>query len=229
MDAVSRILIADDEPNITDLLVAALQFEGFATQVAKNGAEALLAARAGGHDLAILDVMLPDISGIDVCSRLRDEGIRMPVLFLTALDAIEDKVAGLGVGGDDYITKPFSLDELLARIRAVLRRTQGEATTAQLRFADLVLDEASHEVFRAGRPVELTATEFSLLHFLMSNARRVLSKDQILDAVWGYGFDGDKNIVETYVSYLRKKIDVVEPTLIQTVRGVGYTLRLRSS
>jgi two-component system OmpR family response regulator len=172
--------------------------------------------------------MLPDIEGTEVCRRLRAAGIETPVLFLTARDATEDKVTGLTVGADDYVTKPFSLDELVARIRAVLRRTAPRPMEdgTRLTYADLVMDEDTHEVWRGGQLVDLTATEFNLLHYLLSNARRVLSKSDILDHVWPYDFDGDPNIVETYISYLRKKIDGVEPPLIHTVRGVGYSLRL---
>jgi two-component system OmpR family response regulator len=221
-----RILVVDDEPYITDLLSAALRFEGFVVEVAATGADALVAA-GGGHDLVLLDVMLPDLDGLEVCRRLRRDGVDTPVLFLTARDATEDKVEGLQIGADDYVTKPFSLDELVARIRAVLRRTGAAADpTGRLAFADLELDEETHEVLRAGQAVDLTATEFSLLHYLLVNARRVVSKSDILDAVWGFDFDGDANIVETYISYLRKKLDCFDPPLIHTIRGVGYSLRL---
>jgi two-component system OmpR family response regulator len=223
-----RILVVDDEPYITDLLAAALRFEGFDVEVAESGSEALGSAGRDRHDLVLLDVMLPDIEGTEVCRRLRAAGIETPVLFLTARDATEDKVTGLTVGADDYVTKPFSLDELVARIRAVLRRTAPRPMEdgTRLTYADLVMDEDTHEVWRGGQLVDLTATEFNLLHYLLSNARRVLSKSDILDHVWPYDFDGDPNIVETYISYLRKKIDGVEPPLIHTVRGVGYSLRL---
>jgi len=224
----ARILVVDDEPYITDLLGAALRFEGFEVDVAASGTEALGRA-ADGHDLVLLDVMLPDVDGVEVCRRLRRDGIDTPVLFLTARDGTEDKVDGLAVGADDYVTKPFSLDELVARIRAVLRRAGSPVAAvadARMIFADLELDEQTHEVRRHGQSVDLTATEFSLLHFLLANARRVVSKSDILDAVWGFGFDGDPNIVETYISYLRKKLDCFEPPLIHTVRGVGYCLRL---
>ena len=169
--------------------------------------------------------MLPDLEGFEVTRRMRSDGLRIPVVFLTARDATEDKVAGLTIGGDDYVTKPFSLEELVARVRAVLRRVGGDEATSVLRFADLELDEDSHEVRRGSEEITLTATEFKLLRYLMLNARRVLSKNQILDHVWAYDFDGDANVVETYISYLRKKIDRVEPRLIHTVRGVGYSLR----
>jgi two-component system OmpR family response regulator len=225
---VARILVVDDEPYITDLLGAALRFEGFSVEVAGTGTEAIARAQQGGHDLLLLDVMLPDVTGTEVCRRLRAEGIETPVLFLTARDATEDKVAGLTVGGDDYVAKPFSLDELVARIHAILRRTArvvgGER--GRLVFADLEMDDDTHEVWRQGTPIDLTATEFNLLRFLLENSRRVLSKSDIVDNVWTYEFDGDPNIVETYISYLRKKIDSFDPPLIHTIRGVGYSLRI---
>ena len=221
-----RILVVDDEPYITDLLSTGLEFEGFAVEVAATGTEAMQKLRATRPDLVLLDVMLPDIEGISICRRWREEGEAMPVLFLTARDATEDKLAGLAVG-DDYVTKPFSLSEVVARIRAVLRRTRDEPDDDRpLRFADLVMDVESREVWRQGVSIELTATEFNLLHYLLENARRVVSKFEILDQVWGYGFDGDPNIVETYISYLRKKVDDFDPPLIHTLRRVGYTLRL---
>jgi two-component system OmpR family response regulator len=226
--AVARILVVDDEPYITDLLGAALRFEGFAVEVASTGTEAIAMAERGRHDLVLLDVMLPDVSGTEVCRRLRAEGIRTPVLFLTARDATEDKVTGLTVGGDDYVAKPFSLDELVARIHAVLRRTAGlaPADRGHLVFADLEMDDDTHEVWRQGALIDLTATEFNLLRYLLENARRVLSKSEIVDNVWSYDFDGDPNIVETYISYLRKKVDTYDPPLIHTIRGVGYSLRI---
>jgi len=221
-----RILVVDDEPYITDLLSAALRFEGFAVDVASTGAEALHLARNGHPDLVMLDVMLPDLDGTEVCRRLREGVDGVPVVFLTARDATEDKVAGLSMG-DDYVTKPFSLDELVARIRAVLRRTgASDAVGAELRFADLVMNVDTHEVWRHGVSIELTATEFNVLQYLLENARRVVSKSEILDHVWDYGFTGDGNIVETYISYLRKKVDEFDPPLIHTVRRVGYSLRL---
>jgi two-component system OmpR family response regulator len=223
----SRILVVDDELYITDLLGAALRFEGFSVDTAGTGGEALSQAERGAHDLVLLDVMLPDIEGTEVCRRLRAQGVRTPVLFLTARDATEDKVGGLTAGGDDYVTKPFSLDELVARIHAVLRRTAPDRQAGQrLQFADLEMDDETHEVWRQGALVDLTATEFNLLRYLLENARRVLSKAEILDNVWHYDFDGDPNIVETYISYLRKKVDCFSPPLIHTIRGVGYTLRL---
>jgi two-component system, OmpR family, response regulator len=226
VSGTARILVVDDEPYITDLLGAALRFEGFEVETASSGTDAMSLALQGRHDLVLLDVMLPDVDGTEVCRQLRAKGWRTPVLFLTARDATEDKVGGLTAGGDDYVTKPFSLDELVARIHAVLRRVQPAAVEDRLRFADLEMDEETHEVWRQGSLVDLTATEFNLLRFLLENARRVLSKSEILDNVWHYDFDGDPNIVETYVSYLRKKIDCVEPPLIHTIRGVGYSLRL---
>jgi two-component system OmpR family response regulator len=185
-------------------------------------------AKETRHDLVLLDVMLPDVAGTDVCRRLRDLGVETPVLFLTARDATDDKVAGLTVGGDDYVTKPFSLDELVARIHALLRRTGrlNGVANARLVFADLEMDDETHEVWRNGVLLDLTATEFNLLRYMLENARRVLSKAEILDNVWSYDFDGDPSIVETYVSYLRKKVDCFEPPLIHTIRGVGYSLRL---
>jgi len=224
-----RILVVDDELYITDLLAAALRYEGFDVEVAATGTEALSKASVGsGHDLVLLDVMLPDMEGTDVCRRLRADGVTIPVLFLTARDATEDKVQGFSLGADDYVTKPFSLDELVARIHAVLRRTGTPALVddGRLTYADLVMDEETHEAWRQGVLIDLTATEFNLLHYLLSNARRVLSKSDIVDHVWPYDFDGDPTIVETYISYLRKKVDCFDPPLLHTVRGVGYSLRL---
>jgi two-component system, OmpR family, response regulator len=228
VNGAARILVVDDEPYITDLLGAALRFEGFRVDVAATGREAIALAQQSRHDLVLLDVMLPDVSGTEVCRRLRSEGIRTPVLFLTARDATEDKVAGLTVGGDDYVSKPFSLDELVARIHAVLRRTAGlpGADSSRLVFADLEMDDDAHEVWRHGVLIDLTATEFKLLRYLLENARRVLSKSDIVDNVWSYEFEGEPNIVETYISYLRKKIDSFDPPLIHTIRGVGYSLRI---
>ena len=221
-----KILVVDDEPFITDLLSAALRFEGFSVEVASSGRQALEMVRPGRHDLVMLDVMLPDLDGTEVCRRLREMGIQVPVVFLTARDSTEDKVAGLGMA-DDYVTKPFSLDELVARVRAVLRRTGRDyADNPELRFADLVMNVDTHEVWRDGTPIELTATEFKVLQYLLENPRRVVSKSELLDHVWDYGYAGDTNIVETYISYLRKKVDEYEPPLIHTVRRVGYSLRL---
>jgi len=223
---IGRILVVDDEPFITDVLCAALQFEGFVTEEAATGRQALAKARVGGYDFIVLDVMLPDVDGLEVCRRLRAEQISTPVLFLTARDATADKVAGLALG-DDYVTKPFSIDELVARIHAVMRRgtLEEHADQAILRFRDLVVDVRTHEVWRGNQPIELTPTEFNLLLHLLRNARQVLSKTQILDAVWDEGFIGESNIVEIYISYLRKKIDCFDPPLIHTIRGVGYSLR----
>jgi two-component system OmpR family response regulator len=222
-----RLLVVEDDPNIVELLSASLRFAGFHVTTATNGGEAVASARDSRPDLVILDIMLPDLDGFEVIRRMRDGGVRTPVVFLTARDATDDKIRGLTLGGDDYVTKPFSLEELTARIRAVLRRTAGEQPpTAKLAFADLELDEESHEVRRAGRLVSLSPTEFKLLRYLMHNAGRVLSKAQILDHVWQYDFRGDDSIVESYISYLRRKVDTVEPRLIHTLRGVGYVLRL---
>ena len=223
----SRILVVDDEPSIIDAVATALRYEGFDVRTESTGRGALAAATAFRPDLIVLDVMLPDLDGLEVTRRLRSDGLRIPVLFLTARDATEDKVSGLTVGGDDYVTKPFSLAEVVARVRAVLRRTSPDGGPAEglLRVEDLVMDEESREVWRDGTPVHLTATEFNLLRYFMLNPRRVLSKTQILDHVWQYDFDGDANVVETYVSYLRKKLDRLGPPLIQTVRLVGYSLR----
>jgi two-component system OmpR family response regulator len=225
----ARVLVVDDETYITDLVATALRYEGFDVKAVANGREALLAVESFRPQLIVLDVMLPDLDGFEVQRKLVDRGRRVPVLFLTARDATEDKVRGLTIGGDDYVTKPFSLEELIARIRAILRRARGvggESQPERLVFADLEMDEDTHEVWRQGNPIELTATEFNLLRFLLSNPRRVLSKSQILDHVWNYDFGGDSSIVETYISYLRKKVDGREPRLIHTVRGVGYVLRL---
>ncbi|HUY06167.1 MAG TPA: response regulator transcription factor [Acidimicrobiales bacterium] len=223
---LTRVLVVDDEPNITSLISTALRYEGFEVASAANGREALNEVASFRPHLVLLDVMLPDLDGFEVARRLRQEARRVPILFLTAKDATEDKIRGLTLGGDDYVTKPFSLEELLARIRAVLRRAidAGESST-RLSFADLELDEETREVFRSNTSIELTPTEFKLLRYLMMNPRRVLSKAQILDYVWEYDFDGDANVVETYISYLRKKVDSLGPPLIHTLRGAGYSLR----
>jgi two-component system OmpR family response regulator len=224
----TRVLVVDDEPNITELVSIGLRYEGFDVSSAHDGRGALRAVRELKPELVILDVTMPDINGLEVVRRMRAENIWMPVIFLTARDAVEDKIAGLTVGGDDYIAKPFSLDELVARVRAMVRRNHLAARREEsgvLRYADLVLDEDRLEVSRGSRLISLTPTEFRLLRFLILNAGRVLSKAQILDHVWQYDFGGDGNVVETFISYLRKKIDVEEPPLIQTVRGFGYTLR----
>ncbi|MDQ6740909.1 MAG: response regulator transcription factor [Actinomycetota bacterium] len=224
----AKLLVVDDEPNIRELLSTSLRFAGFEVFAAGNGREALAAAEEHNPDLAVLDVMLPDMDGFTVTRRLRAAGRHFPVLFLTARDDTEDKVTGLTVGGDDYVTKPFSLDEVVARIRAVLRRTQPmEDDNAVIRVDDLELDDDAHEVRRGGRTIELSPTEFKLLRYLMLNPNRVLSKAQILDHVWEYDFNGDASIVESYISYLRRKVDTdpQSPALIQTKRGVGYVLR----
>ncbi len=223
-----RVLVVDDETAIADLVRAALSYEGYEVAQAASGLEAVAQVGSFRPQLVILDVMLPDVDGFEVVRRLRSEARYVPVIFLTAKDATEDKVRGLTLGGDDYLTKPFSLEELLARVRSVLRRT-GASRDAErvLRFADLELDEDSHEVWRGDRLIELTATEFKLLRYLMLNARRVVSKSQILDHVWNYDFGGDANVVETYISYLRRKIDTPGgKPLIKTLRGTGYSLRL---
>jgi two-component system OmpR family response regulator len=220
-----RVLVVDDEVYITDLVCTALRYEGFEVAEARTGREALSAVQVSRPDLMILDIMMPDLDGLEVTRRLRTDGIQVPVIFLTARDTTDDKIAGLTVGGDDYMSKPFSLDELIARARAILRRTHPTRQEGPLSLADLVLDEDTHEVTRAGVEVMLSATEFKLLRYLMLNPRRVLSKTQILDHVWQYDFGGDPNVLETYVSYLRKKLDPLGPPLIQTVRGAGYVLR----
>ena len=224
----TRVLVVDDESNITDLVATALRYEGFDVEVAATGTDALRAAETFRPDLMVLDIMLPDRDGFQVVQRLRADGRHVPVVFLTARDSMEEKVKGLTVGGDDYVTKPFSLEELIARVRAVLRRTGVDTNgdeSARLIFADLELDDDTHEVWRGRTRIDLTPTEYKLLRYLMLNARRALSKSQILDHVWEYDFDGDANVVETYISYLRKKIDKLGPPLIHTIRGVGYTLR----
>ncbi len=223
----ARILVVDDEDNIRDLLATALRYTGFDVATADTAFAARQQATSFLPELLLLDVMLPDEDGMALCRRLRQDGVRAPVIFLTAKDATEDKVRGLTVGGDDYITKPFSLEEVVARIRAVLRRTRdNQDEDRSLRFDDLELNEDTHEVFRDGHSVALSPTEFKLLRYLLLNPERVLSKAQILDHVWQYDFDGDANVVETYISYLRKKIDRGGRPLLHTVRGVGYSLRL---
>jgi two-component system OmpR family response regulator len=225
----ARLLVVDDEPNIVELLSASLRYAGFEVATAGGGQQALEVARAFRPDLLVLDVMMPGLDGFGVVSRLRGEGQRMPVVFLTARDATEDKVNGLTLGGDDYITKPFSLEEVIARIRAVLRRvgnTADGANAGRLTFADIEMDDETHEVWKAGELVPLSPTEFKLLRYFMQNVNRVLSKAQILDHVWNYDFGGDMNVVESYVSYLRRKVDTSEPRLLHTLRGVGYVLRL---
>jgi two-component system OmpR family response regulator len=225
----AKLLVVDDEPNILELLSASLRFAGFEVVTAATGHDAIKVAKAEQPDLLVLDVMLPGLDGFEVTRRLRNDGLRAPVLFLTAKDATEDKVTGLTLGGDDYVTKPFSLEEVVARIRAVLRRHGERATnepiSSRLTFLDIELDEDTHEVWRAGEPIALSPTEFKLLRYFMENPGRVLSKAQILDHVWHYDFGGEANVVESYVSYLRKKVDTSEPRLLHTLRGVGYVLR----
>ncbi len=225
--AGERLLLVDDEDNLRSMLEAALRHHGFDVATAVNGRDALAAAGELSPDVIVLDVMLPDLDGFEVCRRLRSEGSRVPVLFLTARDATEDKVRGLTLGGDDYLVKPFSLEELVARVQAVLRRaglTRVEETV--LRCADLERDDDAHRVTRAGEAVALSPTEYNLLRYLLVNQGRVLSKAQILDHVWQYDFGGDGGVVETYIGYLRRKLDTGAPRLIHTIRGVGYTLRV---
>ncbi|MFC0675949.1 response regulator transcription factor [Brachybacterium hainanense] len=227
-DYEARLLVVDDEPNIRDLLATSLRFAGFEVFTAATGNEAIRQATEHQPDLMVLDVMLPDMDGFTVTRRLRDRGELYPILFLTAKDETKDKVAGLTVGGDDYVTKPFSLEEVVARIRAVLRRTHGgveETVDASLVVGDLRLDEDSHEVHRGDVSIELSPTEFKLLRYLMLNAGRVVSKTQILDHVWDYDWSGEVGIVESYISYLRRKVDVIGEPMIHTKRGIGYVLR----
>jgi two-component system, OmpR family, response regulator len=220
----AKILVVDDEGSIVDAVATALRYEGFDVREASTGRAALAAVAEFDPDLVVLDWMLPDVDGIEVGRRLRDRGFKTAILFLTAKDAVENKVDALRAGGDDYVTKPFSLAEVVARVQAILRRTGSDLPGDVLRFADLTLDEGRHEVFRGDTKIELTATEFSLLRFFLLNPRRVLSKGQILQNVWRYDFGGNSNVVETYVSYLRRKLDVVGPPLIRTIRQAGYML-----
>ena len=225
-----RVLVVDDEPNIVDVIRMGLTFQGFAVHSAGTGQEAIEAVASFRPHLMLLDIMLPDMEGFEVASRLGAERAGLPIVFLTARDATEDKVRGLTTGGDDYVTKPFSLEELVARIRTILRRTgHGAQQSSRLAFSDLELDEDTREVARGGRPIELTATEYRLLRYLLLNPRRVLTRAQLLDHVWDYDFAGDARVLETYISYLRKKVDAEAPALIHTVRGVGYALRLPRS
>jgi two-component system OmpR family response regulator len=226
--APTRVLVVDDEQSLAEVMASVLRLEGFAVQTAHTGAAAVAVARSFGPDAIVLDVTLPDMSGLDVLSRIRAEDPAVCVLFLTARDSVEDRIAGITAGGDDYVTKPFSLEEVLARLRGLLRRagsTPAPTNQPGLVVADLTMDEDAHEVHRGGDRIELTVTEFELLRFLMRNPRRVLSKAQILDRVWAYDFGGRAHVVELYVSYLRKKIDAGREPLIHTVRGVGYVLR----
>ncbi len=221
-----RILVVDDEHSIVDAVSTALRYEGFTVDTATTGRDALDRIREEAPQLVVLDVMLPDLDGFEVARRMRSEGIDSPILFLTARTTLEDKARGFELGADDYVTKPFSLAEIVMRVRAILRRTSAtDATANRLSFADVVMDVDAHQVWRNGEPIQLTATEFRLLHLFMINPERVLSKSQILDHVWQYDFDGDSNILETYVSYLRRKLNEHGEPLIHTVRLVGYVLR----
>ncbi len=223
-----RVLVVDDEATLTDLLAMALHYEDWEVKTASNGQQALQLSREFKPDVVVLDIMLPDIDGLQVLSRMRADGNEAPVLFLTAKDSLDDRIAGLTAGGDDYVTKPFSLEELVARLRGLLRRSRAAVADQDdpvLIVGDLVLDEDSYEVHRDGDPIQLTATEFELLRFLMRNPRRVLSKAQILDRVWSYDFGGSSSVVELYISYLRKKIDAGRPPMIHTVRGAGYMVK----
>ncbi|WP_187414443.1 response regulator transcription factor [Nonomuraea sp. PA05] len=226
------VLVVDDEPNIRELLLDALELNGFQVRTAASGTQALESVGRERPDIILLDVMLPDLDGFAVAQRLRPDGGGPPVLFLTARDTVADRIAGLSAGGDDYVTKPFSLEEVVLRIRAILRRTgagrEEERDDGLLRYADLELEEETHVVRRGGRRIHLSPTEFGLLRYLMINAERVVSKSQILDRVWSSGFGADSRIVESYISYLRRKIDVAGPPLIHTLRGVGYSLRDQS-
>ena len=223
-----RALVVDDESSISDLVAIALKYEKFEVRTAASGQQAVTAAAEFDPDIIILDIMLPDFDGIEVMRRIRADNLDIPVLFLTAKDDVQDRIAGLTAGGDDYVTKPFSIEELVARIRGIVRRTLSATAVREdpeIRVSDLVLNEETYEVFRGDHRIELTATEFELLRYLMRNPKRVLSKSQILDRVWSYDFGGRSSIVEIYISYLRKKIDSLGPALIHTVRGVGYVIR----
>jgi two-component system OmpR family response regulator len=225
-DTAPRVLVVDDEPSIVDAVATSLRYEGFEVDVAVTGRDALSLAQEDPPDLVILDVMLPGLDGLEVTRRLRADGVDVPILFVTARDTLDDKLAGLTIGGDDYVTKPFALAEVIARVKTILRRAGlGPNDDGVLRFADLELDEAAHEVRRGGIDVKFTATEFNLLRYFMLNPRHVLSKSQILDYVWHYDFGGEANVVETYVSYLRRKLEKHGAPLIHTVRLVGYVLR----
>ncbi|NYE73127.1 response regulator transcription factor [Microlunatus parietis] len=224
--STTRVLVVDDEQYLADLIATALRYEGFETSVAGTGREAIEQVSTFDPDLIVLDVMLPDGSGLDTCRTLRANGKNAPVVFLTARDATEDKIAGLTVGGDDYVTKPFSLDELMLRVQAVLRRSKPDAGSNRIGFADLEINDDAHEVRRHGEPIELTPTEFKLLRYLVAHAGKVLSKRQILDHVWEYDFAGNDGVVQTYISYLRRKIDAYDPPLIHTIPWIGYIVRL---
>ena len=223
-----KVLVVDDEPNIVELLTVSLKFQGFEVESAESGQEALKMAHELQPDAYILDVMMPGMDGFELLTKLRNEGLDAPVLFLTAKDGVEDRIHGLTIGADDYVTKPFSLEEVITRLRVILRRghvTEGESEDTTIRYADLTLNYETHEVTKAGQIVELSPTEFNLLRYLMLNAEVVLSKAKILDNVWHYDFGGDGNVVESYISYLRRKVDTGDTPLIHTVRGVGYVLR----
>ncbi|MBZ5734438.1 response regulator transcription factor [Nocardioides sp. TRM66260-LWL] len=222
-----RVLVVDDELNIAELIGMALRYEGWQVELAHTGSKAVQAAKDFRPDAVVLDMMLPDFDGLEVLRRMRGSDPDLPVVFLTAKDAVEDRIAGLTAGGDDYVTKPFSLEEVVARLRGLMRRAgaQQQAASSVLAVGDLTLDEDSHEVFRAGEEISLTATEFELLRYLMRNPRRVLSKAQILDRVWNYDFGGQANVVELYISYLRKKVDAGREPMIHTMRGAGYVLK----
>ncbi len=222
-----HLLIADDDDNLRSMLAAALRHTGFDVTAVSNGREVLNTVGDVQPDLIVLDVMMPELDGFDTCKRLRQDGYKTPILFLTAKDRLEDKVEGLTLGGDDYLNKPFAIEELAARVTAILRRTGAAVDDSTIALADLVIDDDAHRVTRGGDEITLSPTEYNLLKYLMSNQGRVLSKAQILDNVWHYDFGGEGGIVETYVGYLRKKIDDREPKLIHTIRGVGYTMRLR--
>jgi two-component system OmpR family response regulator len=222
-----RVLVVDDEVNIAELICMALRYEGWQVQAAHSGSKAVAAAKELDPDAVVLDMMLPDFDGLEVLRRMRTANPDLPVVFLTAKDAVEDRIAGLTAGGDDYVTKPFSLEEVVARLRGMMRRAgaRRQVASSVLTVGDLRLDEDSHEVFRGEDEISLTATEFELLRYLMRNQRRVLSKAQILDRVWNYDFGGQANVVELYISYLRKKIDVGREPMIHTLRGAGYVLK----
>ncbi|MCU1395559.1 MAG: tcrX [Ilumatobacteraceae bacterium] len=222
-----HVLVVDDEPSIVDAVATALRYEGYEVSEARTGRAGLSAAQTSAPDLIVLDVMLPDVDGFEIARRIRADGLTTPILFLTARDSLDDKKQGFSAGADDYVTKPFSLAEIVMRVRAILQRTGAQRVAAdnRLHFADVTLDADTREVWRTGNPIELTATEFNLLRFFLLNPRRVMGKPQILDHVWHYDFDGDSNILETYISYLRKKLNQFGPPLIHTVRLVGYVLR----
>ena len=224
-----RVLVVDDEHSIVDAVSTALRYEGFAVETVMSGRQAIATAQEGTFDLIVLDVMLPDVDGFEIADRLRSDGIDTPILFLTARTGLDDKAKAFDLGADDYVTKPFSLAEIVMRVRAILRRSAGvrdrSAGDHELRFADVVMDPDAHQVWRAGHPIQLTATEFRLLRMFLMNPGRVLSKGQILDHVWHYDFDGDSNVLETYISYLRRKLNEHGEPLIHTVRLVGYVLR----